>query len=67
MLATQRPKSSEDKNTTVLAYLKGKKADIWSCGVILYAMLVGYLPFESANTQELYNDIIQGNFKVSHE
>mmetsp|Transcript_29035 Transcript_29035/g.51943 ORF Transcript_29035/g.51943 Transcript_29035/m.51943 type:complete len:477 (+) Transcript_29035:2223-3653(+) len=41
----------------------GLKADIWSCGVILYALVCGYLPFEDSNTAVLYKKIMQGDFK----
>ena len=27
----------------------GLKSDIWSCGIVLYAMIVGNLPFEHEN------------------
>lgn len=36
----------------------GFKVDIWSCGVILFAMLAGFLPFEDKNTNELYRKIL---------
>ncbi|KAH0573251.1 Kinase, CAMK CAMKL [Spironucleus salmonicida] len=39
----------------------GAKADTWSCGIILYAMLCGALPFESSTTQGLYCKILSGN------
>jgi 5'-AMP-activated protein kinase catalytic alpha subunit len=32
----------------------GLGADIWSSGVILYAMVCGFLPFEDQNTKKLY-------------
>ena len=40
----------------------GLVADIWSSGIVLYAMLCGYLPFEDPNTKKLYKKIIKGSF-----
>ncbi|KAH6827488.1 SOS3-interacting protein 3 [Perilla frutescens var. hirtella] len=41
----------------------GAKADIWSCGVILYVLLAGYLPFQDDNIVSLYRKIYRGDFK----
>lgn len=40
------------------------KVDIWSCGIILYALICGYLPFEDSNTSNLYKKILSGDFTV---
>ncbi len=42
----------------------GLRVDIWSCGVIMYALLCGYLPFEDKNTKVLYKKILAGDFKI---
>ena len=39
---------------------EGPLADIWSCGVILFALVCGYLPFEDGNTNALYQKILSG-------
>lgn len=44
----------------------GSKADIWSCGVILYVLLAGYLPFHDSNLMELYRKIGKAEFKFPH-
>ncbi|CAN6443729.1 unnamed protein product [Victoria cruziana] len=41
----------------------GAKADIWSCGVILFVLLAGYPPFHDSNLMEMYRKITKGDFK----
>ncbi|KAJ1292498.1 hypothetical protein BS78_02G396000 [Paspalum vaginatum] len=40
----------------------GALADLWSCGVILFALLAGYLPFEDENIASLYKKISEAQF-----
>ncbi|XP_057521795.1 CBL-interacting serine/threonine-protein kinase 6-like [Amaranthus tricolor] len=40
----------------------GAKADIWSCGIILYVLLAGYLPFHDENVVQLYRKVNNGDF-----
>ena len=40
----------------------GLQTDIWSSGIILYAMLCGSFPFDDDSEQELYSKIVKGKF-----
>lgn len=40
----------------------GAKADLWSCGVILFVLMAGYLPFEESNLMSLYKKIFKAEF-----
>ncbi|KAF5196351.1 Cbl-interacting protein kinase [Thalictrum thalictroides] len=40
----------------------GATADLWSCGVILFVLLAGYLPFDDSNLMTLYKKISMAEF-----
>lgn len=41
----------------------GATADVWSCGVILFVLMAGYLPFDEQNIMTLYKKICKADFK----
>ncbi|KAG5249789.1 CBL-interacting serine/threonine-protein kinase [Salix suchowensis] len=41
----------------------GAKADTWSCGVILFVLLSGHLPFRNENPMRMYVKILKAEYK----
>ena len=46
------------------SYYDGREADMWSCGVILYAMLCGQLPFDEQTVPKLFNRIKKSKYVI---
>jgi serine/threonine-protein kinase HSL1, negative regulator of Swe1 kinase len=42
----------------------GAPSDIWSCGIILFALLTGYLPFDDDNIRNLLLKVKAGHFTM---
>ncbi|CAN6342442.1 unnamed protein product [Urochloa humidicola] len=39
------------------------RADVWSCGVVLFSLAAGYLPFNDGNLMGMYRKICSGRFR----
>ena len=42
----------------------GNQADVWSCGVVLFALLTGGLPFDDENIQKLLHKVKKGVYQI---
>ncbi|KAI2787156.1 hypothetical protein POX_f07519 [Penicillium oxalicum] len=46
---------------------RGDKADMWSCGIILYALLTGYLPFDGGDLANTLRLVKRGDYMIPPE
>lgn len=43
---------------------KGDKADVWSCGIILFALLTGFLPFDGGDMRNTLKLVKKGEYVI---
>jgi len=44
---------------------RGPAADIWACGIILYSLLTGTVPFKAQTEKDLFRKIQRGAFSYT--
>ncbi|CAA6670248.1 unnamed protein product [Spirodela intermedia] len=42
----------------------GGAADLWSCGVVLFVLLAGFLPFQDENLMKMYRKVFKAQFEL---
>ncbi|XP_026663141.2 CBL-interacting serine/threonine-protein kinase 5 [Phoenix dactylifera] len=42
----------------------GARADLWSCGVVLFVLLAGFLPFQDENLMRMYRKVFKGEYQI---
>ncbi|CAH8337380.1 unnamed protein product [Eruca vesicaria subsp. sativa] len=42
---------------------EGAKVDVWSCGIVLFVLAAGYLPFNDPNMMNMYKKIYKGEYR----
>jgi 5'-AMP-activated protein kinase catalytic alpha subunit len=56
---------SSSRNTHVPTLAYDLNADLWSCGVVLYAMMAGHYPFKDKDISKMYGLILQHRYVMS--
>lgn len=46
---------------------RGDRADMWSCGIILYALLTGFLPFDGGDLPNTLRMVKKGDYMIPQE
>ncbi|KAJ6151293.1 hypothetical protein N7470_007887 [Penicillium chermesinum] len=46
---------------------RGDRADMWSCGIILYALLTGFLPFDGGDLPNTLRLVKKGDYMIPSE